>query len=174
MRLVPANWLELIKIETVPANVKAFWYSTVVQNRSLDIQKEKEARELNIRNVEQLKANYLIGWNNHPGGDAHRNTPANQVTHKAELKKYDDQILALNNDVRVYDDLLAGLDKRITKSQTAYENAFLNKPFSLTSDEIDLDVNWWSPESVSKYLENDKIFTTPPVGKKGGDVNGCY
>jgi len=170
MRFVPANWLELIKIETVPANVKAFWYSTVVQNRSSDIQKEKKARELNIRNVEQLKANYLIGWNNHPGGDAHRNTPEFQAAHKAELKKFDDQILGLNNDVRVYDDLLAGLDKRITKSQTAYENAFLNKPFSLTSDEIDLDVNWWSPESVSKYLENDKIFITPPGETPPGET----
>jgi len=168
MRLVPANWLELIKVETVDANIKAFWYSTVVQNRSSEIQKEKKARELNIRNVEQLKANYLIQWNNRD--ESYRDTPEFQAAHKAELKKFDDQILGLNNDVRVYDDLLAGLDKRITKSQTAYENAFLNKPFSLTSDEIDLDVNWWSPESVSKYLENDKIFTTPPVGEKGGDV----
>ena len=168
MRLVPANWLELIKVETVDANIKAFWYSTVVQDRSLQIQKEKKAREANVKNIETQKRNYLATeWDNK--AQAYRDTAANQATHKARLKEYDDQILGLNNDVRVYDDLLAGLDKRITKSQTAYENAFLNKPFSLTSDEIDLDVNWWSPESVSKYLENDKIFTTPPVGKKGGD-----
>ena len=168
MRFVPANWLELIKLETVDANIKAFWYSTVVQDRSLQIQKEKKARELNLKNVETQKRNYLAEeWDNQ--SRQFRDTAANQVVHKAKLKEFDDQILGLNNDVRVYDDLLAGLNKRITKSQTAYENAFLNNTFSLTSDEIDLDVNWWSPESVSKYLENDKIFTTPPVGKKGGD-----
>jgi len=169
MRNVPVNWLELIKLETVAPNIKAFWYSTVVQDRSLQIQKEKKAREANVKNIEDQKRNYIATeWD--AKQQAFRDTAANQVVHKAKLKEYDDQILGLNNDVRVYDDLLAGLDKRITKSQTAYENAFLNKPFSLTSDEIDLDVNWWSPESVSKYLENDKIFTTPsgekpPVSK---------
>ena len=169
MRFVPANWLELIKVETVPANVKAFWYSTVVQDRSLQIQKEKKSREANVKNIEEQKRNYLATeWDNK--AQAYRDTAANQATHKARLKEYDDQILGLNNDVRVYDDLLAGLNKRITKSRTAYENAFLNNTFSLTSDEIDLDVNWWSPESVSKYLENDKIFITPPGETPPGET----